>query len=207
VRPIGSNGGEVAALAFDLAQSVVLLRQGNPEWAGQDRDGLPPIRPNDLFFGNAAWDARNDFIDLDKVHIPQADETMRFLSNLLLYMQRDGMPLPRFWYFPKDYKAVVVMAADDHGTRDGTRSFFQLLDEVSPDGCDLSQWECARATSYLYADSGLKQRDAARYSGIGFELGSHITTDCKDWTGATLNNAIARDLALFQRRFPTLQTR
>ena len=49
VRTVGTMGGEVAAFAFDLPQSIVLTRQGNPQWAGQDRDGLAPIRPNDLF--------------------------------------------------------------------------------------------------------------------------------------------------------------
>ena len=53
LRSVGFNGGEVAAFAFDLAKSVVYTRQGNPEWVGQDRDGLPPVRPNDLFFGAA----------------------------------------------------------------------------------------------------------------------------------------------------------
>ena len=30
-------------------------------------------------------------------------------------MNRDQMPLPRFWYFPRGEKAVVVMTGDDHG--------------------------------------------------------------------------------------------
>ncbi|MCO5064547.1 MAG: hypothetical protein M9924_09005 [Rhizobiaceae bacterium] len=206
VRSIGSLGGEVSALAFDLALSVMLTRQGNPAWAGQDRDGLPPIRPNDLFFGNAKDDPQPDYLDLEKVAIPQADETMRFLSNLMLHLQRDGTPLPRFWYFPKDYKAAVVMAADDHGTKDGTRSFFQLLDEFSPKNCSLAEWECARATSWIYASSGLTVKDAEKYAATGFSVGSHISTDCKDWTRASLNNAIARDLGVFQQRFPSLPT-
>lgn len=206
LRPLGSKGGEVAAIAFNLAQSVVYTRQGNPDWAEQDRDGLSPKRPNDLFFGNAKDDPQPDYLDLNKVYIPQADEQMRFLSNLLMYQRRDATPLLRFWYFPKDYKAAIVMAADDHGTKDGTRSFFELLDHVSPEGCDASKWECARATSWIYTSSGLKDRDATRYAAIGFDVGSHITTDCQDWTSTTLNAAIARDLAAFQQRFPTLPT-
>ena len=206
LRSVGSKGGEVGAFAFNLAQSVVYTRQGNPEWAKQDRDGLAPKRPNDLFFGNAKHDPQPDFLDLAKAHIPQADEQMRFLTNLLMHQRRDATPLVRFWYFPKLYKAAIVMSADDHGTKNGTKRFFQLLDGVSPEGCDAAKWECARATSWIFASSGLKDRDAKRYAAIGFDLGSHISTDCQDWTSAILDGAIARDLAAFQERFPSLDT-
>ena len=91
---MGSNGGQVAAFAFDLARSVVYTRQGNPDWSGQERDGEQPpiIRSDDLFFPN--W------LDFSKVQIPQADEQQRLLANLIEQMNRDQMPLPRFWYFP-----------------------------------------------------------------------------------------------------------
>ena len=45
------DGGQAAAFTYDLARSVVYTRQGNPAWAGQERDGLAPIRSDDLFFG------------------------------------------------------------------------------------------------------------------------------------------------------------
>ena len=48
LRSVGSNGGQAAAFTYDLARSVVYTRQGNPAWAGQDRDGVgrpPPRRP------------------------------------------------------------------------------------------------------------------------------------------------------------------
>ena len=41
---VGTNGGEAIAFAFDLARSVVYTRQGNPLWAAQERDGIPPIQ-------------------------------------------------------------------------------------------------------------------------------------------------------------------
>jgi hypothetical protein len=45
------TGGQAAAFTFDLARSIVQTRQGNPAWAGQERDGQPgPIRSNDLFY-------------------------------------------------------------------------------------------------------------------------------------------------------------
>jgi hypothetical protein len=69
--------GQAAAFAYDLATSVVYTRQGNPAWATQERDGFAPIRPDDKFYGNAAGDPRADWIDLNKVAIPQADEQQR----------------------------------------------------------------------------------------------------------------------------------
>ena len=35
-------------------------------------------------------------------------------------MNADKKPLPRFWYFPRGEKAVVIMTSDDHtGARHG----------------------------------------------------------------------------------------
>ena len=99
LRSVGTNGGQAAAFTFDLARSIVYTRQGNPAWAGQERDGLAPIRPNDLFFHPITC-------NLDKVAIPQADELQRLLGNMILSMNTDKRPLPRFWYFPNMKKAV-----------------------------------------------------------------------------------------------------
>ena len=47
LRTVGTNGGQAAAFTYDLARSVVYTRQGNPAWAGQERDGIAPIRSDD----------------------------------------------------------------------------------------------------------------------------------------------------------------
>ena len=109
LRSVGTNGGQVAAFAYDLAQSVIQTRQGNPAWAGTNRDGMTPNRSNDLFFGGASA----DWVNLAKVHIPQADEQQRLLANLITVMARDRMPMPRFWYFPEDLQG----SAGRHGRR------------------------------------------------------------------------------------------
>ena len=46
VRSVGSAGGQAAAFTYDLARSIVYTRQGNPAWAGQERDGTDadPLR-------------------------------------------------------------------------------------------------------------------------------------------------------------------
>jgi hypothetical protein len=84
LKSVGSSGGKAAAFTYDLARSIVYTRQGNPAWAGQERDGATPKRSDDLFFGNASSDPQADWIDLNKVAIPQADEQQRLLANLIL---------------------------------------------------------------------------------------------------------------------------
>jgi hypothetical protein len=79
-----------------FARSIIYTRQGNPAWAGKDRDGMPPIRANDILFGGGA----PDYVNLDKAAIPQSDELQRLLGNMILSMNADRRPLPRFWYFP-----------------------------------------------------------------------------------------------------------
>ena len=150
LRSVGSNGGQAAAFTYDLARSVVYTRQGNPAWAGQERDGQSgPIRSDDLFFGNAAGDPQPDWVNLDKVAIPQADEQQRLLANLIGEMNRDRKPLPRFWYFPRSEKAVVVMTGDDHASG-GTAGRFDQYKALSPPGCSVADWECVRSSSYIY---------------------------------------------------------
>ena len=91
LRSVGA--GQAAAFAYDLARSVVYTRQGNPAQIGQELDGSAPLRSDDLFFP--------DFVNRDKVRIPQADEQQRLLANLITGMARDRLPLPRFWYLPR----------------------------------------------------------------------------------------------------------
>ena len=81
--------------------------------------------------------------------IPQADEQQRLLVNLILEMNQDRKPLPRFWYLPRGLKAAVVMTGDDHANGGTAGRFDQFLAE-SPAGCTVANWECMRGTSYIY---------------------------------------------------------
>ena len=56
LNSVGTSGGQAAAFTYDLARSVVYTRQGNPAWAGQERDGVPGLRPDDMFYGAKAGD-------------------------------------------------------------------------------------------------------------------------------------------------------
>ncbi len=204
LRDVGTNGGQAAAFAFDLARSVVQTRQGNPAWAGQERDGQAgPIRADDMFFGAAAGDNLPDWINLAKVAIPQADEQQRLLANLIGTVAADRKPIPRFWYLPRDEKAAVVMTGDDHGNG-GTSGRFDGFAAASPAGCGVAAWECIRGTSYIYPNTPLTNARAAQYAADGFEIALHVNTGCGDFTAASLDDFIGSQLTQFQAAFPSL---
>lgn len=97
--------GWVCAWVYDLARSIVLTRQGNPEWANQERDGFHGIRPSDMFSG---W------LDLDRIEVPQADEQQRLFVNVLNFLSQNKRPLPRLWYFPDMSKSMLIATSDAH---------------------------------------------------------------------------------------------
>jgi hypothetical protein len=176
LRSVGSAGGEAAAFAYDLARSVIYTRQGNPAWAGQERDGVVSLRPNDMFYGAKAGDVQPDWIDTTRIAIPQADEQQRLLVNLVTQMLADRMPLPRFWYLPRGEKAAVALSGDDHSPTSSagyTAANFDHFAAASPPGCDVSAWECVRATSYVYPGGALTPAQATAYAAAGFEIGLH----------------------------------
>ena len=190
-RNVGTQGGQAVAFTFDLARSVAYTRQGNPAWAGQERDGIAPIRPNDLFWGG---DSDPDWVDLDKVAIPQAEEQQRLLANLILQMSVTRRPLPRFWYLPEGMKAAVIMTSDDHGSGGTAPRFASFLAESAP-GCSVDDWQCIRATSYIYTATPLAADEARTLDDLGFEVALHVTTGCADYTAATIDSFFHAQLA------------
>jgi len=199
-----ANGaGSAAAFTFDVATSIVYTRQGNPAWAATERDGFAPIRSDDKFYGAAAGDVKADWVDLTKAAIPQADELQRLFANLVLHMNGGKKPLPRFWYFPHGHKAVIVMTGDDHGNN-GTAGRFDTFLARSPAGCSLVDWECIRGTSYIYTSTPMSNSEAASYDAQGFEVGIHISTNCADYTAASLETFYEDQLAAWQAKYASL---
>ncbi len=133
--------GQTAMWAFDLAQSVAYTRQGNPAWAGQERDGLDGLRITDM---TAGW------VDLERLSIPQADEQQRLLANLLSSLCQDARPLPRLWYFPGDATSMLVATGDAHGN--SPEAIEEVLSRVEDRGGHMSIYYTA------YPSSDLKRR-------------------------------------------------
>ena len=197
LRSYGS--GSAVAFTFDLARSIVYTRQGNPAWAGQKRDGqIYPVRSDDLYYGNASFDPQPDWVNLaQKVAIPQADEQQRLLANLILHMNREKKPLPRFWYLPFGKKAAVVMTSDNHGNGgQQIESRFDRQLSQSPSACSVDNWECVRSSIYMYPTQPLG--NGTFYQGEGFEIGVHIYTGCENWTPETLPGFFTTQLGEFQ---------
>ncbi|MFU0507077.1 Ig-like domain-containing domain [Pseudaminobacter sp. NGMCC 1.201702] len=192
LRRVGQ--GHAVAFSFDLARSVAHLRQGNPDWAGEERDGFPPRRPNELFYP--------DYLNLDTVGIPQADEQQRLLANLIAVTART--PLPRFWYLPDKRRAAIIMAGDDHQTKGGTAGLFAKLSDMSPPDCSLDRWNCPRATAYLAPGTKFARGEAKKFHDLGFEIGVHIDTVCQNQENMLLARTIGFQLGQFRAKYGVL---
>lgn len=202
LRQVGK--GAAAAFAFDLARSIVLSRQGNPDWAGQRRDGREQIRSHNLFTGRGRFWLRENWVDPERIHIPQADEVQRLFANLLLELGGERMPLPRFWYLPAFHKAVVVMTGDDHANAETIRRYEDQL-AASPPGCSVEDWECVRSTSYVWVQTPHEAEALRRYDALGFETALHVDTGCADWSSPQALESIYREgLSRFAAAFPGL---
>ncbi|QSQ23342.1 DUF4082 domain-containing protein [Pyxidicoccus parkwayensis] len=201
LRTVGS--GTAMAFAYDLSKSVILTRQGNPAWQGQNRDGSsigPGARASDMFYGNASFDPQPDWVNLNKVQIPQADEHQRLLANMIHLTS--SVPLPRLWYFPSAKKAVVVMTGDGHPGGAITQRWQNYLN-ASPAGCSLDDWQCVRGTVYDFVGGPMTATQAQSYTAQGFEYALHINTNCGDYTATNLDPSFyTPQLAGFASSYP-----
>ena len=210
LRSVGTAGGQAAAFTYDLARSVVLTRQGNPAWAGQERDGVLAIRPDDMFYGAKVGDLQTDWLDTSRIAIPQADEQQRLLMNLLTLMERDRMPLPRFWYLPRGAKAAVVLSGDDHSPVNSpgySAPNFDHMKSLSPAGCVVGNWQCVRSTAFVYPAATLTDAQAKAYVAEGFDVALHPQVgSCPSAAPDPADMAAAFDLQLGQwaQHYPSL---
>lgn len=207
---VNVGNGQAAAFTYDLARSVVYTRQGNPAWSGQQRDpyidpaiGFNQIRSDDLFYGNAPFDPEPNWVNLNNVTIPQADEQQRLLVNLIEQMNVNRKPLPRFWYFPSGFKAVVIMTGDDHNVGGTSGRFDQYLADSAP-GCSVPDWTCVRSTSYVWPDTPIPNYQT--YISEGFEIANHTDNhpSCTNFTPESLEASLKAQWAELALTFPNL---
>ena len=199
---IGKNGGKAIAFAFDLAKSIVLTRQGNLAWAGQSRDGQTgPVRSDNLFYP--------DYVDFNKIQIPQADELQHLLTNIILLDNLHRKPLPHIWILPRGLKAAIIMTGDDHNIEvnsgfTGTPSRFNDYRLMSKDNSPqaVDDWKAIRATSYVYDNINLSNDSVLHYQSLGFEIAFHPTTDCRNFTRTSLVNDMTSQLSRLETKLP-----
>ena len=154
------GAGQAAAFTFDLARSIVLMRQGNPEWKDTEGDGLSGYRPTDTFFrlNGDAW------LATERLRVPQADEKQRFLANLILSMS--SQPLPRFWYLPNAEKCLMI------NTGDGEDLVGSQIEPVINDAATYG----GHFTVYL-TEAGMAGTDPVQdlmWRAAGHEVGVHV---------------------------------
>jgi hypothetical protein len=210
VSTINVGAGTAAAFTFDLAQSIVEMRQGNPAWAGEHRDGQTVTRPDDQFFGPYPSDPQPNWVDLSKVNIPQADEEQRLFANMVEQMMLPVAPTPRFWYFPAGAKAVIVMTGDDHDNGGTSLRWNQYLADGTSGGLPIT------GTSYVFPGVNDTNATLAPYTAQGFEVALHLDIDASgqfgneydipvDYTSpAELESIFQTQEAQFDTAFPSI---
>lgn len=182
-RTVGA--GSVTAFAFDLAKSVVQTRQGNPAQANQEHDTLSYLRSTDMFY--------RDWVDLNRVEVPQADEQQRLLANVIELANREKAPVPRFAYFPGNAgspapeltSAVLVSTGDHHNTpQAGIVDRVTKYNANSDPACAnqatraewVQDWRCMRGTFYIWDANGEAASATVNdWRTQGYEIARHVS--------------------------------
>ena len=152
LRSVGTSGGQAAAFTYDLARSVVYTRQGNPALG---RPGARRRRwrsgPTTSSSAPSAGDVQPDWLDTNKIAIPQADEQQRLLANLITLMERDQHAAAALLVPAARREGRVVMTGDDH-CRPGARRHARPLRPL----------QGAQPARLLGRELGVRARDVLR---------------------------------------------
>lgn len=185
--------GSAVAFAFDLAKSVVLTRQGNPDWQNSEGDTMPGYRPMDLFLRP---DGRCYF-DLHRLAIPQADEKQRLLANLIIRLIQK--PLPRMWYLPGMHKVIVINTGDGEGNYGP--QITPALDACASYGGRFSVYLMNRDTARGIELTTVEEEAAWRAA--GHEVGVHVYGGGAEGEGASdaLRGAYGKIVADLEDKF------
>ena len=147
--------GHAIAITYNLPKSIVYTRQGNPLFAGVEKDGIPGLRGMDLF--------TDGWVDTRKNTINQADEHMHILSNCIKYLSSNEKPLPRLWYFPDSLKCLVVL--DNDGEDSSEKDFEPQFRDIDSLG--------AKMTLYVKDVDRVSKNWVEKWTAKGFEIAGH----------------------------------
>ncbi|HMG90111.1 MAG TPA: hypothetical protein VK589_08620 [Chryseolinea sp.] len=147
--------GFAMAFVYNLPKSIVYTRQGNPEHAGREMDGITGVRAMDLFTGG--------FVDTSKNTINQADEQMRILTRGIEQMSQHKRPIPRLWYFPDTLKCLVTLNNDGEDSKEA--EFNQQFEDVYAKG--------GRMTLYIKEVEFISKTWTDKWASRGFEISGH----------------------------------
>lgn len=164
-----NSAGNAVAFTYDLVQSVILTRQGNPANAGVDRDGNGRVTPQDLFIGasGATW------VNLDRLYLPQADIQQRLFARIVKKMAGQAIPMPQLWYFPGSARTMLILTGDGHGN---PTSYFQNeIDTISQYG--------AKITLYIAQAADPASSSLNTWVNQGHDMSIHPYVDPTDAAG------------------------
>jgi hypothetical protein len=120
--------------AFNVLESIVLTRQGDPKQKDKENDGVLGRRPSDLFVRD---------LSAAQLQMPFSD----LLMEALLEVVEGDRPSLRLWHNPAGTRGVFIVTSDQD---------FVEEDRLAIMLAALAQW---RAPATLYLTSGTYQED------------------------------------------------
>jgi hypothetical protein len=147
--------GHTVAFLYNLPKSIVYTRQGNPEFAGMEKDGIPGLRGLDLF--------TDGWVDTTKNTLNQADQQMALLSKCIEKLSESKKPLPRFWYFPDTLKCFATL------TNDGE---YRSEADFEPQFRDVDSMG-AKMTLYILEVNKVSKAWVDKWTAKGHEIAGH----------------------------------
>lgn len=161
--------GQTAAFLYNLPRNIVYTRQGNPEFAGIEKDSIPGLRAMDLF--------TDGWVDTSNNVFNQADEQMILLSHCIERMSGNAKPLPRLWYFPDTLKCLVTLTND--GEFNNEKDFESQFWDVDSMGAKMSL--------YVLETKKVTRQWTERWIARGFEISGH-PDDTREAAGPVWSN-------------------
>ncbi|MCX5662887.1 MAG: hypothetical protein NTW19_24655 [Planctomycetota bacterium] len=181
--PLGS--GQLVVVAFDLAQSVLLMRQGDPAKA----EGLPPHRDQGDDGARAVHMAA-DIGPEDSVWLPHADLVARTLVELV--RRFTPAPLPMLWHLPGDASALVLYSGDED-VADPKMTRGQMASVESAGG---------RMNLYIIPENSVATPDDIAHFKADHDLGPH--PNLRPFDGRSVAERLAefsRQVRVFEQKF------
>ncbi|MFT3869569.1 MAG: DUF4082 domain-containing protein [Nibricoccus sp.] len=196
------GAGRAILFSFDLTESIVLLRQGNPAWAGapNNHDGFLTLRASQMFKDNVTNTSWNDLGDQALNDVPQADVQLRLLSNsIAVASAAKQKPLPRFWYFPNKARALLLLTGDQHGESEANSAAVTSAVEAAGGGYTNFLW---------YPFGSVSDSTVTNWLAAGHALGIHFDDTGEgggNGSGATwagMQAVLTQAMAAFATAYP-----
>jgi hypothetical protein len=224
-RALGS--GRVVIFAFDLAQNVASTRQGNEKWIGL-ATAIDNRRPDQMFTLTesvqqsppkiAIMDTWNSVGDESILHplndVPQADEMIALLADLIQRNAAPRIPVPRIAAFPFGRKLVLINTGDQHENKDNpdvnpdeqwqwTETVINVADTASAD-YEVYFWPPYNGIYAVPPATASTWRQHGHSFGIHYNFDPLVVANQHGLSYAGVDNAVATAQSLFAARYPSL---